>query len=296
MDMTLNSLDYIFREVFSSIRRNVWLSLASVLTVMISLVILGASVFFLLNASNLAENFESQLEIAVFAQDRLNSTEVQTLGKEIKGLAGVATVELVPKEQALKEFSKTMSSTSIVSDLGDTNPFPDKFTVQVTDPQQVNSIADSIKGFSGVDNVVYGKGIVDTLLKFTNWLRWVGISIVLAFAIASLVLISLNIKMNVFSRRREIQIMKLVGASNGFIRWPFLIEGMFLGLVGGLLAILIVGFGYNWLAEYIRSTLTFIPVVEEASLIWQVLGILILSGMGLGAAGSVISLRKFLRA
>lgn len=296
MDMTLNSLDYIFREVFSSIRRNIWLSLASVLTVMISLVILGASVFFLLNASNIAENFESQLEIAVFAQDRLNSTEVQTLGKEIEELAGVATVELVPKEQALKEFSKTMSSTSIVSDLGDTNPFPDKFTVQVTDPQQVNSIADSIKGLSGVDNVVYGKGIVDTLLKFTNWLRWVGISIVLAFAIASLVLISLNIKMNVFSRRREIQIMKLVGASNGFIRWPFLIEGMFLGLVGGLLAILIVGFGYNWLVEYIRSTLTFIPVVEEAGLIWQVLGILILSGMGLGAAGSVISLRKFLRA
>lgn len=296
MVMTLNSLDYIFREVFSSIRRNVWLSLASVLTVTISLVILGASVFFLLNASNLAENFESQLEIAVFAKDSLNSTEVQSLGKEIEGLTGVATVEIVPKEQALKEFSKSMKSTSIVSDLGDTNPFPDKFTVQVADPQQVNSIAEKIEGLSGVDNVVYGKGIVDTLLKFTNWLRWVGISIVLAFAIASLVLISLNIKMNVFSRRREIQIMKLVGASNGFIRWPFLIEGMFLGLVGGILAILVVGFGYNWLAEYIHSALTFIPIVEEASLIWQVLGILVLSGMGLGAAGSVISLRKFLRA
>lgn len=294
--MMLNSVEYIFREVFKSIRRNFWLSLASVLTVMISLVILGSSVFFLLNASNLAENFESQLEIAVFAQDRLNSPEVQTLGKEIEDLTGVATVELVPKEQALKEFSKSMGSTSIVSDLGDTNPFPDKFTVQVTDPQQVNSIADTITGLSGVDNVVYGKGIVDTLLKFTNWLRWIGISIVLAFAVASLVLISLNIKMNVFSRRREIQIMKLVGASNGFIRWPFLIEGMFLGLVGGLLAILIVGFGYDWLAGYIRSTLTFLPVVQESSLIWRVLGILILAGMGLGAAGSVISLRKFLKA
>lgn len=294
--MMLNSVEYIFREVFKSIRRNLWLSLASVLTVMISLVILGSSVFFLLNASNLAENFESQLEIAVFTQDHLNSIEVQALGKEIEGLAGVATVELVPKEQALKEFSKSMGSTSIVSDLGDTNPFPDKFTVQVTDPQQVNTIADTLNGLSGVDNVVYGKGIVDTLLKFTNWLRWVGISIVVAFAAASLVLISLNIKMNVFSRRREIQIMKLVGASNGFIRWPFLIEGMFLGLVGGLLAILIVGFGYDWLAGYIRSTLTFIPVVEEAGLIWRVLGTLLLAGMGLGAAGSVISLRKFLKA
>lgn len=294
--MMLNSVEYIFREVFKSIHRNLWLSLASVLTVMISLVILGSSVFFLLNASNLAEDFESQLEIAVFTQDRLDSTEVQALGKEIEGLTGIATVKLVPKEQALKEFSKSMGSTSIVSDLGDTNPFPDKFTVQVTDPQQVNSIADTLTGLSGVDNVVYGKGIVDTLLKFTNWLRWVGISIVLAFAVASLVLISLNIKMNVFSRRREIQIMKLVGASNGFIRWPFLIEGMFLGFLGGLLAILIVGFGYDWLAGYIRSTLTFMPVVEESGLIWRVLGSLILAGMGLGAAGSVISIRKFLKA
>lgn len=294
--MTLNSVEYVFREVFKSIRRNLWLSLASVLTVMISLVILGSSVFFLLNASNLAKNFESQLEIAVFTQDRLSSTEVQALGKEIEGLAGVATVELVPKEQALKEFSKSMGSTSIISDLGDTNPFPDKFTVQVTDPQQVNSIVDTLTGLAGVENVVYGKEIVDILLKFTNWLRWVGVSIVLAFAVASLVLISLNIKMNVFSRRREIQIMKLVGASNGFIRWPFLIEGMLLGFVGGLLAILIVGFGYDWLAGYIRSTLTFLPIVEESGLIWRVLGMLLLGGMGLGAAGSVISLRKFLKA
>jgi cell division transport system permease protein len=296
MAMTVNSISYIFREVFKSIRRNLWLSLASVLTVMISLVILGASTFFLLNASNLAKNFESQLEIAVFAQDSLSTIEVEGLGKEIEDLPGVSTVRLVPKEQALKDFSKSMGSSSIVSDLGDTNPFPDKYTVQVTDPQQVNGVAEKIKELPGVDNVVYGKGVVDTLLKFTNWLRWIGIAVVIAFAAASLILISLNIKMNVFSRRREIQIMKLVGASNGFIRWPFLIEGMFLGLIGGLLAIVIVGLSYDWLVGYIRSTLTFMPVVEESTLIGQVLGLLILVGMGLGATGSVISLRKFLKA
>lgn len=294
--MTFNSLRYIFREVFSSIRRNLWLSLASVLTVMVSLVILGASGFFLLNASNMAKNFESQLEIAVFAEDTLSSSEVQALKKEVEDLSGVAAVELVPKEQALEEFSKTLSSNSIVADLGDPNPFPDKLTVHVTDAQQVNRIADETEELSGVDNVKYGQGIVDQLLQFTSWLRWVGVAVVIAFAAASLVLISLNIKMNVFSRRREIQIMKLVGASNGFIRWPFLVEGMLLGLIGGLIAILIVGFGYQWLADYIRSTLTFMPVVAETTQIWQVLGLLILVGMGLGATGSVISLRKFLKA
>lgn len=294
--MTFNSLRYIFREVFSSIRRNLWLSLASVLTVMVSLVILGASGFFLLNASNMAKNFESQLEIAVFAEDTLSSSEVQALKKEVEDLSGVAAVELVPKEQALEEFSKTLSSNSIVADLGDPNPFPDKLTVHVTDAQQVNRIADETEELSGVENVKYGQGIVDQLLQFTSWLRWVGVAVVIAFAAASLVLISLNIKMNVFSRRREIQIMKLVGASNGFIRWPFLVEGMLLGLIGGLIAILIVGFGYQWLADYIRSTLTFMPVVAETTQIWQVLGLLILVGMGLGATGSVISLRKFLKA
>lgn len=293
--MALNSIEYIFREVFNSIRRNLWLSIASVLTVMISMVILGASVFFLLNASNLASSFESELEIAVFAQDDLNSAGVKALGESLKDLAGVDTIEFVPKDQALKNFTGSLNSTTIVADLGDTNPLPDKYTVRVVDPQQVENVAAQITKLTGVDNVVYGKNLVEPLLKFTNWLRWAGTTVVGLFAIASLILISLNIKMNVFSRRKEIEIMKLVGASNAFIRWPFILEGMFLGLVGGLLAILLVGFGYDWLANYIQTTLAFMPVVNETELIGKVLGAIVLLGMGIGAAGSVISLRRFLK-
>lgn len=293
--MSINSLKYILNVVFKSIRRNFWLSLASVLTVMVSLVILGASAFFLVNANNMAKDFESQLEIAVFTQDKLSQAEVQSLQKQIEGMDGVAAVELVPKEQALKDFSQSMGSSNLVSDLGGTNPFPDKLTVKTADPQQVKTVADQIQGLKGVEKVRYGQGVVDKLLSFTRWLRWIGVGIVLAFAVASLVLISLNIKMNVFSRRREIQIMKLVGASNSFIRWPFLIEGMFLGLIGGLLAILLVGLGYQWLAGYIRSTLTFMPVVQDSYLISQILSVLLFVGMALGAMGSAISLRKFLK-
>lgn len=251
--------------------------------------------FLLLNASNLASDFESELEIAVFAQDRLGTQEIEALGEKIKGLSGIDTVEFVPKEQALKDFAKSMNSTSIVEDIGDINPFPDKYTVHVVDPQQVENVADRITKLTGVDNVVYGKNVVEPLLKFTEWLRWAGTIIVALFAIASLVLISLNIKMNVFSRRKEIEIMKLVGASNAFIRWPFILEGLLLGLVGGLLAIFVVGFGYGWLAKYIQDTLTFMPVVYESGLIGKVLGSLVLVGMGIGALGSAISLRRFLK-
>lgn len=301
--MMLNSARYILRETFYSAKRNPWLSFASVLTVMVSLVILGFSVFFLANASNMAKSFESQLEIAAFVQNSATQPEVQALKSKIEAMPGVASVTLVTKEQALADFGKAMDGTqssdgsqnSLVTDLGGTNPFPDKLTVKVTDAKNVKELADQVSALQGIEKVRYGQGFVDNLLKFTQWLRWIGLGVVAAFAVASVVLISINVKMNVFSRRREIQIMKLVGASNSFIRWPFLIEGLALGLIGGAIAAVVVGLGYNWISVYVQSTLTFLPVVQNAVLFRQISVGLLLAGMGIGAIGSGISLQKFLR-
>src|SRR5665647_35028 len=249
MAMTLNSTRYILRETVHSMKRNPWLSIASVLTVMVSLVILGFSVFFLANASNMAKSFESQLEIAAFVQNSTTQTELEGLQTQIQGMPGVASVTVVTKDQALTNFGKTIggSQSSLLADLGGTNPLSDELRVKATDPQNVIALADAVSALPGVDKVRYGQEFVDKLLKFTQWLRWIGLGVVAAFGIAAIVLISINVKMNVFSRRREIQIMKLVGASNSFVRWPFLIEGMALGLVGGALAAGIVGMGYNWI-------------------------------------------------
>jgi cell division transport system permease protein len=279
-------------------KRNPWLSIASVLTVMVSLVILGFSVFFLANASNMAKSFESQLEIAAFVQNSITQTEFEGLKTQIQDMPGVASITVVTKDQALADFGKTMggSQNSLLADLGGSNPFPDKLTVKATDPQNVIALADTISDLPGVYKVRYGQGFVDKLLKFTQWLRWIGFGVVAAFGIAAIVLISINVKMNVFSRRREIQIMKLVGASNSFVRWPFLIEGLALGFVGGALAAGIVGIGYSWITMYVQSTLTFLPVVQNATLFRQVSGGLMLAGMAMGALGSGFSLQKFLRA
>lgn len=295
--MMLNSTRYILRETFYSMKRNPWLSIASVLTVMVSLVILGFSIFFLANASNMAKSFESQLEIGAFVQENTTSAELAGLQTQIQAMPGVASVTLVTKEQALTDFGKTMGGTqsNILADLGGINPFPDKLTVKATDPQNVIALADVIRSLPGVYKVNYGQGFVDKLLSFTQWLRWIGLGVVVAFAIAAIVLISINVKMNVFSRRREIQIMKLVGASNSFVRWPFLIEGLALGLVGGALAAGLVGVGYNSLTNYVQSSLTFLPVVQNVVLFRQVTGGLLLAGMAMGAIGSGLSLQKFLR-
>ncbi|MFZ3101184.1 MAG: permease-like cell division protein FtsX [Desulfitobacteriaceae bacterium] len=291
-----NSLRYILRETFYSVKRNPWLSVASILTVMVSLVTLGFSVFFLINASNLAKTFESELEIAVFMPKGTTAQQLQDMQLQIEKLPGVASVKLVSKEQALVEIGKTMGGEqgNLLTNLGGINPLLDKFTVKVNEAQAVPTLAEQLKLFK-VDKVRYGQGFVEQLLKFTQWLRWVGIGVVTAFSIASMVLISINIKMNVFSRRREIQIMKLVGASNSFVQWPFFIEGLILGLIGGGLAAVIVGFVYQGLSLYVQGTLTFLPIVQNVLLFWQVQGGLVLSGMAIGAIGSAISLHKFLR-
>jgi len=296
--MTLDSSGYIIRETLNSMRRNPWLSLASVITVMVSLVILGYSIFFLANASNMAKSFESELEIATFVQMSATPEEVQALKGQIEQMQGVESVTLVTKEQALEDFGKTLggSQSNIVTDVGGTNPFPDKLTVKASDPQNVKALAKSLEALPALYKVRYGQDFVDQLLKFTQWLRWIGFGVVAAFGAAAVVLISINVKMNVFSRRREIQIMKLVGASNSFIRWPFLIEGLALGLVGGALAAIIVGLGYNSIVMYVQSSLTFLPVVQNELLFRQVSVGLLLAGMAMGALGSGFSLQKFLRA
>jgi cell division transport system permease protein len=293
--LAFNSVRYILVQGLVSLKRNVWLSLASILTVAVSLILLGSSIIFLANTSTIAKTFESQVQIAVFLDDKLNDGQVTAIQNRIKNLPGIESVTLTTKEQALWDFQESMSTTSLLEDLGGINPFPDKITIVATDPKLVQGIASQVEKISGVESVRYGQGILEKLLAFTNWLRWIGVAVVAAFAFAALLLISLSIKTNVNSREKEIQIMRLVGASNSFVRWPFIIEGLVVGLIGALIAVAAVGFAYTWLLQYIISSLAFIPVVASQQFLLMVFIIMILGGMLMGTLASVISVRKFLR-
>lgn len=293
--MNFDSVGYILTQALVSLKRNIWLSLASVLTVMVSLTLLGGSVFFLANTSNLASTFESQVEIAVFMNPELETAAVYEIQRQVNSIEGVASVKLTTKDDAIVEFQETMSSASLLEDLGGVNPFPDKLTIAAKEANLVAGIATEVEAIPGVSKVRYGQGVLEKLIVFTQWLRWVGMAVVAVFSFASILLIALNIKTNLTSREREIQIMRLVGASNAFIRWPFLIEGLLVGLIGAALAISVVGLGYNWLLNYIISTLTFIPIVGDPEFIIKVLAMMLASGMFMGAIASIFSIRKFLR-
>ncbi len=292
--MSFNSLRFILSQALLSLIRNIWLSLASILTVTISLVLLGSSIIFLANTANIAQTFESQVKIAVFLDDSLNDVKTKDIENQIKSIADVATVAFTSKDQAILDLQNSMGTRSLLEDLGGKNPLPDKITIVATDASLVENIAAKVKKIEGVKNVSYGQGILEKLIAFTHWLRWIGIGVVAAFSCASLLLITLNIKTNVNHREKEIQIMRLVGASNSFIRWPFFIEGLVIGLIGAGLAILVVGFSYNWLLQYIITSLAFMPIVASQLFIITVLLVMLLAGMFMGALASVFSVRKFL--
>lgn len=293
--MALNTISFVIVQALVSLKRNIWLTIASILTVITALILMGCAVFFLANTSNLATAFESQIEIAVFINDNQSREQVVDLSNQIKVIEGVDTVELTTKEDAILQFQQSMGTRSLLEDLGDINPFPDKLTVVAKDVLLVEDIANQITEINGVDKVRYGQGFLENLIQLTQWLRWIGIAVVAAFAFASCLLIALNIKTNVNSRENEIQIMRLVGASNSLIKWPFLIEGLLLGFIGGVIAIGIVGAAYTWFIQYILNTVAFIPVVADQMFILSVFALMLSGGMTMGLIASAFSVRKFLK-
>ncbi|MGQ9824418.1 MAG: permease-like cell division protein FtsX, partial [Desulfotomaculales bacterium] len=226
--MALSRAGYYLREAFVSIRRNGWLSLASVGTVTVSLFILGCSLLLVMNANKFAETLEDMLEISVFLDANVTGEQIRNLNEKIRSLPGVAEVEFIPKEQALAKLKESIGADKLEG--LDFNPLPDAFRVKVSDPQLVPRLAGEITGLPGVEQVRYGQGLVEKLLAVTRGIRIAGWVTMVVLGCAAIFLISTTIRVSVFSRRHEIGIMKLLGATNWFIRVPFLLEGLFLGL------------------------------------------------------------------
>ncbi|MDK2887303.1 MAG: cell division transport system permease protein [Thermoanaerobacter sp.] len=293
--MGIRTIAYYFREAFLSIFRNGWLSLAAAATVAISLVILGCSLLVVVNTDRLADQLESSVEISAFLKDGLEQEEIRELNDKIRFLPGVVEVQFVPKEEALQEMRRSFGSRQDILDgLEDDNPLPDTFRVKTRRADQVVEVARKISSLDGVEDVRYGQGLVERLVVVTRWIRVVGVGAMILVGAAAIFLISTTIRLSVFARRREIGIMKYLGATNWFVRFPFLIEGMVLGLLGSLLAAALVYTGYLSLVEHMARAMPFIPLVSDGQVIFRLLAALVGLGLGIGALGSTISIHRFL--
>lgn len=294
--MRFSTKQYFIKETYKSIRRNGFMSFASISTVAVSLLVLGMFLMIFLNTNNLAQYLENQVQISVYMQDSATDKELASVKDKLTKMPGVVKVTQVNKQQALERFKKRLGDQEqLLNSLGKENPFPNSFEVQVDNSDRIKVLTPQIGQLPKVETAKFGQEVVEHLFQLTKILRLGGIVLVVFLAMATLFIISNTIRLTVFARRKEVIIMKYVGATDWFIRWPFLLEGMTLGFFGAVVAFVLINSIYASLLDRIHATLAFLPLLPTSPLLLYVDLFLLAAGTGIGALGSYISLRKFLR-
>jgi cell division transport system permease protein len=294
---------YFLGEAFSSFRRNWVMSLVAVTIIYISLLLVGT--FFLASAlvNRVVSSFEAKVSISIFLKDGANADDVTKLQANIDKDTRVKGVSYVSKEQALERFrERTKNSPALVEQLRG-NPLPASLEVQLVDPRQVQEVVKTIKADATLPKVIkdaeadvkWGQNIVENLFAFTGIIRTFMLVFVVMLLVVSLVLIGNTIRLAIYSRRKEIGIMRLVGASNWFIRTPFLFEGVFQSILGAALAIGTLVAAQSLIVPWLQRNLRFLPVIISGATLWQLTGLLLLSGIVIGLLGSGAAVRKYLK-
>lgn len=287
------------RDAFKSVLRNFSLSLASISCITITLVIVAVSVIASFNVQNFTKEIESDLTIVAFLDKDATSDDVADIKKELNSMKNIETFTFKGKEDVKDEMSKESEVfSSVMSEWSkEDNPLKDTFQIKVKDATKISKTAKTIKNVEKVSLVRYGEGMVDKLVNAFTSIQKVAYGVVIALIVVTVFLIINTIKLTIFSRKREISIMRLVGASNFSIKTPFIIEGMFLGLIGSILPVLLITFGYLAFYKHFDGYLftKLIELIKPEPFIYSTSGIIIIIGILVGMIGSASAVRKYLK-
>ena len=292
--MNLKKIGYFINQALKNMSRNKVMSISTVLTVSISLFIVGAFVIFILNAGVFIKTQSDKTQLSVFVDTNLSEEQALSIGDQIKEIDGVDTVEYKSKEKAMEEMINKQGGEEQWKQLfGDDNPMPYTFIVTGTDNTKLEAISTSASQIDGVYKVDFAKDLVTKLASIVNAVRISGIVVVIILFLIAIFLISTTIKLSLYAKRKEIQVMKYVGSSNSFIQGPFLTSGMILGLFGAIVSSIVLFIVYKLLMDRIQGV-QFLSLTFNPGQIALVIVILLVSGVFVGAFGSFLSLRKYL--
>lgn len=297
-DMKTKTLGRHLREGVKNLSRNGWMTFASVSAVTVTLLLVGVFLTAIMNMNHLATKLEEDVEIRVLIDPAAQKEDQQKLKEEIEKIEQVDSIEFSSKEEELDNLLKSLGDSSESFELFEQdNPLKDVFVVKAKTPTDTATVAKKIDEMEFTSKVEYGKGKVEKLFDTVETGRNIGIVLIAGLLFTAMFLISNTIKITIYARSTEIEIMKLVGATNWFIRWPFLLEGLFLGLLGSILPIVIVSLSYNSLQGILNEQLggTMFEVLPFSPFIFQLSALLMLIGALIGMWGSVMSIRRFLK-
>lgn len=296
MAMKIRELNYFSKEATKNVFSNGWMSLASVFTVIVSLLIFGIFLVLTINLNYIAGQFESDYEIILIVDENCSPEQTEAIKPQIEAIEFVETVTFDSKASRLQTLKEGMGDNAALFDgYDEDNPLRDWYKVTLSDLNQTDTVVAQLEQIGGIAKVRLNRETIDKLLSATSLIAKNSIWIMIALGLISVFIISNTIKLAVFSRAKEINIMKFVGATDWFIRWPFIIEGIIIGLIGGICSLLIISFAYKGIVASLStlgiSFVTFKPLGEMTPFL---IPMFILMGIILGGIGSLISVRKHL--
>lgn len=314
--MAPSNFGYSIKEAFRHFFRNWTTSFGAVITIFLSLFIIGLFIVGSVLVNSFIGNVEDQVTIQAYISDEASDADVEDYQDKLEKMDNVKSVEFVSKEDALKEYSSSISSNAdaTLSALDGQNPLPRSFRIEMEDPSQVESMAETIKddpGFRKIvddanseiddkdadvaENVRYGQEEVSRLFQLTNYIRVAAVVLVALLTFVAFIFINNTIRLSITARRREIAIMRLVGASNGFIRGPFITEGVLQALIGALFSIGVLELFRNLVIPKIFASISWMSIGIPMEIYYATYGSLVLLGVIIGLFGSAIAMRRYLK-
>lgn len=303
----MSSLLYFFRESLTGFKRNLSTALGSIITIFLSLLIIGIFCICGVIINNVVTSVENQVSITAYVADDASEQDINAVEQYIQELPGVESVDFTTKDQALENFTNSMTSNpDIVAQLDGENPLPASIDVNLSEAQSVSDIANRIlenETFVKIcdnpddpsDSLQYGQKTVDKLFSLTNAIRYIGIGLIVVLVLIAFIFINNTIRLAILARRKEIAIMRLVGASNGFIRGPFLAEGALHAIIGALLAIGVIEHIRIFALPRVTSALPWLPINVEPTTFILIYVTLLCAGLVIGLLGSVFAMRRYLK-
>lgn len=297
--MKLRMLSDVVKRGATSLSRNRGMSLASIGSVSATLLILGIILLMILNINGIATSTQEQFDqVQVYLSKDLTTEGITEVSNQIKAIENVKNAEFLSREDALKDMQESWGSEGyLLEGLETENPLPHSFIVTMDNIDNSNEVVEKLSEIEGITETNYYKDVVERLMRIASFIRIAGLVVIGVLIFISIFIISNTIKITVAARRKEIGIMKYVGATNGFIRGPFIVEGIVLGLIGSLIAVAIVYAGYRYAFTFITEKLYHIMsayMILPSKVLPDLIIIFVTIGVGIGMLGSVISLRRYL--
>jgi cell division transport system permease protein len=290
----IEKIRYFLKEGLRGIWVNHMMSLASIIVLCICLIMLGTSLLSSLNINNFISQLESKNQIMVYLENNATDAEIASVGKSISALPNVKESVFFTKQEIFEQAKKTLGEQNVLLNGIDSSAFDCAYQVKISDISKFSQTVTALEKISGVKYVRQDQGLANILTRIKKVVSMAGFWLFVILAVISLFIISNTIKLAMFNRKREINIMKFVGATDWFIRWPFIIEGLIIGLISGGIALIAQYFIYINAISSIISMLNLKPISYSSSAFIIIPGFLI-GGVAVGILGSVVSVRKYLK-